>query len=219
MTGRRASGSFARPVATRADQLGHRCLGTARTGGAYRLGRVSSPTDLPFGVGSSPDGDQVSANRLHEEVEELLTAYGLEFTTDAEGDYTFEVSEQRLYIKVNEEDNGFVRVFGQWRMVDGLPGGPLEWYDTAARVTMEIPLVKVMVVPDGLIVACDACSPPGGRLDLVLRLCIENVLHGVNHWHEYLFESAPAQPAGTGRHRSPVGHPEQEQGEGLPSRD
>ena len=172
---------------------------------------MSSPTDLPFGLGSEPSSDETSPTRLHDEVEALLAAYGLEFTTDDEGDYTFEVNEQRLYTKVNEEADGFIRVFGQWRMVDGLPGGPLEWYDTAARVTMEIPLVKVMVVPDGLIVACDAVSPPGTRLDVVLRLCIENVLHGVNHWHEYLFEAAPEQPAGGGRHRAPIVHPEEEQ--------
>ena len=115
--------------------------------------------------------------------------------------------------KVNEEADGFVRVFGQWRMVDGLPGGPLEWYDTAARVTMEIPLVKVIVVPDGLIVACDASAPSGGRLDVVLRLCIENVLHGVNHWHEYLFASAKEQQSGGGRHRAPVA-PSEEEGRG-----
>ena len=171
---------------------------------------MSSPTDLPFGVGPGPASDDVSPTRLHDEVEALLAAYGLEFTTDEEGDYTFEVSEQRLYAKVNEEADGFVRVFGQWRMVDGLPGGPLEWYDTAARVTMEIPLVKVIVVPDGLIVACDASAPAGGRLDVVLRLCIENVLHGVNHWHEYLFASAEEQQSGGGRHRAPVVPPEEE---------
>lgn len=171
---------------------------------------MSSPTDLPFGVAPEPSPGAASPTRLHEEVEALLASYGLEFTTDEEGDYTFEVSEQRLYVKVNEEADGYVRVFGQWRMADGLPGGLPEWYDTAARVTMEIPLVKVIVVPDGLIVACDASAPPGGRLDVVLRLCIENVLHGVNHWHEYLFESAPEQAGGGGRHRAPVGQPEDE---------
>lgn len=171
---------------------------------------MSSPTDLPFGLGA-PTPAAPSTTRLHDQVSALLGEYGLEFTIDDEGDYTFEIDEQQLYIKVNEEEPGFVRVFGQWRMVDGLPGGPLEWFDTAARVSMEVPLVKVIVVPDGLIVACDAASPPDDRLDVVLRLCIENVLHGVNFWHQYLFEAAP-EPAAGGRHRTPIVHPE-EQGE------
>lgn len=183
---------------------------------------MTSPTDLPFGLGGTPDSGadsaapQTTSTRVHDQVEALLAEYGLQFEVDDEGDYTFEVNEQRLYAKVNEEAEGYVRVFGQWRMVDGLPGGPLEWYDTATRVSMEVPLVKVLVVPDGLIVTCDTVAPEGGRLDVILRMCIENVLHGVNFWHDYLFEAAGQEAASGGRHRAPIVHPEEEQGNAEP---
>lgn len=144
---------------------------------------MSSPTDLPTIPYIEPG--------VRDRVCSVLDGMGLTHTDESDGDIGFEVNGQRLYARTRDDGPGMVRVFGQWQIMDNLPGEPALRYAAAHQTTATHALVKVSVLADTLLVAVDAVCPPGSRVDVIVSTSIEAVLSAVTVWHRIIVGDPP----------------------------
>ena len=143
---------------------------------------MTSPTSIPGAI---------EMPALREQVLAALAGGGLPGQVDGDGDIAFEVNGQHLFARCTQEGIGLVRIFGQWQIIDDLPGETSDRLAAAHLVTASHVLAKVSVQNSTLLVAVDTLTPPGSRLDLIVPAAVQAVLSAVTMWHRAVVGDDP----------------------------
>ncbi len=150
---------------------------------------MTDPTALPnlpgFGA-PQPVGDAPEEPRepLRDRALAAVKALGLDATIDQDGDVTFVVNDQQMFIRCSDEDAEIVRVFGQWRLAEPVPEGRLERLEVCNDVNAAFNVVKAALADDTLLITSEHMIPRGADLQSLFGVAVPLVLHAVGLWHQ-----------------------------------
>ena len=103
---------------------------------------------------------------------------------DADGDVTFTVNDQNLFIRCHEGELQIMRIFGQWQLPEQLIGQETKALETCNELNLTLNCVKTGIGNGTLAVACDHLMTAGVDLDAAVQIGIQLVLSTVSFWHQ-----------------------------------
>ena len=151
---------------------------------------MTDPTALPnlpgFGGNPAPAGDTEPPAEapLGERLADALRSLDLEPTLDSDGDLSFQVQQQQLFIRFSEEDAQVLRLFGQWQLADPVPTDQVERLEACNDVNIAFNMIKTGLANDTLLVTSEHMLPRGADVRSLLMVAIPLVLQGVSLWHQ-----------------------------------
>lgn len=145
---------------------------------------------------------------LRGRVLDALIDEGLAPNVDAEGDVAVEVSGQKVFVRCADQPVPMMRVFGQWRIGQGVPEDELSRLRAANDVTARLNLVKASVHKDVLLVAVDLVVLGTPPLRQLLSGALQGVLAAVKTWHVAAGGADPGQAGAPGGGGPAGGGPE-----------
>ena len=149
---------------------------------------MSDPTSLPS---FPPPAD---SHPLRGRVLDALIDAGGQPDLDSDGDIVVTVNDQTLFVRCVDGELPMMRVFGQWRIGDGVPGDDLVRLRAASDLSTRLNLVKIGVHDDVLFVAVDLLALPDTPLQTVLTSSFGAVLNAVRLWHTEAGGQVPENP-------------------------
>jgi hypothetical protein len=149
---------------------------------------MTDPTALPnlpgFGGNPAPTNEPPSEAPLGDRLSEALRALELNPQLDADGDLTFQVEQQQLFIRFSEDDAQVLRVFGRWRLAEPVPTDVGERLAACNDVNIAFNMVKTAIADETLLVTSEHMLPRGADVRSLLMVAIPLVLQGVSLWHQ-----------------------------------
>jgi hypothetical protein len=145
---------------------------------------VTDPTSLPAFDGARQE------RPLRDLVLDVLTAEGYRPAVDDDGDISLLVQNQQVFVRSLDTVPQLLRVFGQWKIGDEVPGDPLLRLNAANSVTAAFNLVKATVHEDRLVVTVDLVVCAGLELAALLRATLDATVVAVQTWHSTVLELA-----------------------------
>ena len=128
---------------------------------------MTDPTALPnlpgFGGNPAPAGvtEPPAEAPLGERLADALRSLELEPTLDSDGDLSFQVEQQQLFIRFSEEDAQVLRLFGQWQLADPVPTDQVERLEACNDVNIAFNMIKTGLANDTLLVTSEHMLPRG----------------------------------------------------------
>ncbi|MBK6887745.1 MAG: YbjN domain-containing protein [Tetrasphaera sp.] len=162
---------------------------------------MTDPTALPnlpgFGAPApTPDSEAEPTEPLRDRALAAVQALGLEASIDQDGDVTFMVQDQQIFIRCSDDDAEIVRVFGQWRLAPPVPEGRLERLEVCNDLNSAFNVIKAAIADDTVLITSEHMIPRGADLQSLFSVAIPLVLHAVGLWHQRAIgEDAVAQMA------------------------
>lgn len=141
------------------------------------VGPMTDPTSLP---NFPPPSDE---SPLRGRVLDALQDDGYRPDIDADGDVSFKVQGQQLFVKAMDGDVPLMRVFGQWQIADELPSDLLTQLDAANDVTLSLNIIKVGIAGGTLVVTAEHLVGPDADLKTLLQSTVQMLLQAVQMWH------------------------------------
>ena len=139
---------------------------------------MSDPTSLPNFP--PPPQEHPLTGRVLDALQDLQMSPNL----DKAGDVSFEVQNQKLFVKVIEgEQFDIMRVFGQWQIASSVPEDLLTRLNGCNDVTLGVNLVKAGIANGNLVLAVEQIiarnEPPKAKVQIATGL----VLQALQLWH------------------------------------
>lgn len=150
---------------------------------------MTDPTSLPNFP--PPAGEHPLRGR----VLDVLQDEGFRPDIDPDGDVTYKVQGQQLFVRCVEGDVDLMRVFGQWQIGEEVPKDLLSQLRSCNDLTLGLNLVKAGIAAGTLVVASDHVVLEGTELQQLLDVSTNLVLSTVQMWHQAVTGQAP--PEGT----------------------
>lgn len=150
---------------------------------------MTDPTSLPNFP--PPAGEHPLRGR----VLDVLQDEGFRPDIDPDGDVSYKVQGQQLFVRCVEGDVDLMRVFGQWQIGEEVPTDLLSQLRTCNDLTLGLNLVKAGIATGTLVVASDHVVPDGSDLRPLLDISTNLVLSTVQMWHQAVTGQDP--PEGT----------------------
>lgn len=162
----------------------------ARVGSKY-VGAMTDPTALPDFP--PPPQEHPLRGRVLDALQDLKLSPDL----DGDGDVAFTAQQQRLFVRCMEgEQVDVMRVFGQWKIADAVPGDLLTRLNGCNDITLGVNLVKAGISAGNLVLTVEQVvtkqENPRGRLQIAVGM----ILQAVQLWHKNVLAKA-AREAGT----------------------
>src|SRR5579875_770189 len=83
---------------------------------------MTDPTSLPnFAPPNSAPSAPAGGSQLQQRVLDALQSEGFRPEVDADGDVSYKVEGQQLFVRCVDGEPAMMRVFGQWQITDDLP--------------------------------------------------------------------------------------------------
>jgi len=143
---------------------------------------MTDPTAVPD---FPPPSDQ---HPLRGRVLDVLIDGGHRPDIDTDGDVVVTVQEQQIYLRCVEDTITILRVFGQWRLGDGVPTDELARLKACNAVTARLSVGKTTLVDDILVSSAEHVVTAGTPLTQIVLSSLDLVLTAVSLWHEALAE-------------------------------
>jgi hypothetical protein len=140
----------------------------------------SDPTSLP----NFPP--PATEHPLRGRVLDVLMDDGFRPDIDADGDVSFKVQGQQLFVRCLEGDFTILRLFGQWQIGEEVPNDPLTLLQACNDLTLSLNIVKAGIAGGTLVVTAEHIVAPETELAALLQVSIQLVLSAVQMWHESL---------------------------------
>ncbi len=141
---------------------------------------MTDPTSLP---NFPPPADE---HPLRGIVLDVLQDEGFRPDIDDDGDVSFKVEGQQLFVHCTEGDLPVVRVFGQWQIADNLPTDLLTQLRAANDLSLRLNIVKAGINAGTLVVTCEHIVMPGADVRQLVQLSYQLVLTAVQMWHQLM---------------------------------
>lgn len=141
---------------------------------------MTDPTSLP--IFPSP-ADQ---HPLREVVYDVIQKEGFRPEIDADGDVSFKVEGQQLFVHCTEGELPVMRVFGQWQIADTLPTDLMMQYQAANDLSLRLNIVKIGISGGTLVVTCEHLVTADHNLEQLVELSYQLVLTAVQMWHQIM---------------------------------
>ena len=141
---------------------------------------MTDPTALPD---FPPPPDE---HPLRGRVLDVLLDEGYRPDIDPDGDVAVKVQGQQLYVRCTEGEITVLRVFGQWRLGEAVPGNELALLRACNDVSGRLSVVKLTLGEGILVASADHVVTSGTPLKEVVTSSLELLLTAVAMWHESL---------------------------------
>lgn len=139
---------------------------------------MTDPTSMPNFPPPSED------RPLRGRVLDVLQDEGFRPDLDDDGDVAFKVQGQQLFVRCMEGTFDVLRIFGQWRVADGVPEDLLERLHACNDLTLGLNCVKTGLANGTLVVASEHMVAKDEDVADRVRISINLVLQTVQMWHE-----------------------------------
>ncbi|WP_068433018.1 hypothetical protein [Piscicoccus intestinalis] len=142
---------------------------------------MTDPTSLP---NFPPPADE---HPLRGIVLDALQDEGFRPDIDADGDVSFKIEGQQLFVHCTEGELPVMRIFGQWQIADNLPDDLLTQMRAANDLSLRLNIVKAGINAGTLVVTCEHIVLPGSHdVKQLLQLSYQLVLTAVQMWHQLM---------------------------------
>ena len=142
---------------------------------------MTDPTSLPNFP--PPAGDAPLRGR----VLDALQDEGFRPDIDGDGDVSFKVEGQQLFVHCAEGEVPVMRVFGQWQIGEDLPADEMLRLTNANDLSLRLNIVKAGINAGTLVVTCEHIVLPGSHdVKQLLQLSYQLVLTAVQMWHQLM---------------------------------
>ena len=142
---------------------------------------MTDPTSLPS---FPPPADE---HPLRGIVLDALQDEGFRPDIDADGDVSFKIEGQQLFVHCTEGELPVMRIFGQWQIADNLPDDLLTQMRAANDLSLRLNIVKAGINAGTLVVTCEHIVLPGSHdVKQLLQLSYQLVLTAVQMWHQLM---------------------------------
>lgn len=139
---------------------------------------MSDPTAMP----NFPPPSQ--EHPLRGLVLDALKDLKLEPDLDKEGDVSFKVNDQQLFVRCLEKDVKIMRVFGQWQIADPVPADKIIQLSVCNDLNLSMTMVKTGLGPNALVVTSEHVITSNEAVKPLMTVSIQIVLATVQAWHE-----------------------------------
>ncbi|MDO5629709.1 MAG: hypothetical protein Q4G43_15445 [Mobilicoccus sp.] len=141
---------------------------------------MTDPTSVP---NFPPPADE---NPLRSRVVDALQAEGFRPDLDGDGDVSFKVEGQQLFVHCAEGEVPVMRVFGQWQIGEDLPSDEMTRLRNANDLSLRLNIVKVGVNNGTLVVTAEHIVGPGADVRALMGISTQLVLTAVQFWHQMM---------------------------------
>lgn len=151
---------------------------------------MTDPTSLPnFAPPSS--APTAGGNQLQERVLAALQDEGFRPEVDADGDVSYKVEGQQLFVRCVDGEPAMMRVFGQWQITDDLPQDITKQLLAANDVSLSLNIVKTGLANGNLIVTGEHLVSPSDDVKVLVQSTTQMVLTAVQLWHQAVTSDGP----------------------------
>lgn len=141
---------------------------------------MTDPTNLP---NFPPPADE---HPLRGRVLDALQDEGFRPDIDADGDVSFKIQGQQLFVNCSEGELPVMRVFGQWQIGEELPQDPLAQLTAANDLSLRLNVVKTGLNNGTLVVTCEHIIMPTSDVRQLMQISCQLVMTAVQMWHELM---------------------------------
>lgn len=149
---------------------------------------MTDPTSLPNFP--PPPQERPLTGRVLDALQDLKMSPNL----DPQGDVAFEVSGQRLFVKVVQgEQFDIMRVFGQWQIADTVPADLATRLNGCNDVTLGVNLVKAGIANGNLVLAVEQIVARPELPKAKVQISTGLILQALQLWHRNVIAKAQVE--------------------------
>lgn len=166
------------------------------------LPNFPTPDQQPSGQGGDqPQGQPMFAgpndpSPARDQVVAALQNDGFRPEVDEDGDVTFKVEGQQIFVRAIDGEPAMIRIFGQWQIGDDVPNDLLARLQAANDVTLSLNIIKAGIANGNLVVTGEHLIGPGSDLSMLLQSTTQMVVHAVQLWHQAATGQGPHAATG-----------------------
>ncbi|TWE07913.1 hypothetical protein [Rudaeicoccus suwonensis] len=146
---------------------------------------MTDPTSIPNfppPAGESP---------LRGRVLDVLQDEGFRPDIDTDGDVSFKVEGQQLFVRCMEGEPAMMRIFGQWQITEDLPQDVLKHLLAANDVTLSLNIIKTGIANGTLVVTGEHLVSQHDDVKQLVQSTTQMVLQAVQLWHRAVTSDGP----------------------------
>ncbi|WP_446664463.1 hypothetical protein [Flexivirga sp. B27] len=157
---------------------------------------MTDPTSLPNFSPPAPEsaggsGAPAADGQLQKRVLDALQGEGFRPEVDADGDVSYKVEGQQLFVRCVDGEPAMMRVFGQWQITDDLPQDITKQLLAANDVSLSLNIVKTGLANGNLIVTGEHLVAAGDDVAALVQSTTQMVLTAVQLWHQAVTSDGP----------------------------
>ena len=146
---------------------------------------MTDPTSMP---NFPPPADE---HPLRGRVLDVLQDMQAQPDIDADGDVSFTVQEQQLFVRCTEGEVSLLRVFGQWQITEDMPNDLVKQLLACNDVTLSLNIIKTGIANGTLVVSGEHLVQDGDNLEMMVASTTQMVLQAVQLWHQTVLGDGP----------------------------
>lgn len=153
---------------------------------------MTDPTSLPnFAPPASAPSAPVGDGQLQARVMAALQEEGFRPELDDDGDVSYKVEGQQLFVRCVDGEPAMMRIFGQWQITDDLPQDVTKQLLAANDVSLSLNIVKTGLANGNLIVTGEHLVSPADDVKTLVQSTTQMVLTAVQLWHQAVTSDGP----------------------------
>ena len=153
---------------------------------------MTDPTSLPnFSPPASGQSAPAGDSQLQGRVLAALQEEGFRPEVDADGDVSYKVEGQQLFVRCVDGEPAMMRVFGQWQITDDLPQDITKQLLAANDVSLSLNIVKTRLANGNLIVTGEHLVSEADDVKTLVQSTTQMVLTAVQLWHQAVTSDGP----------------------------
>ncbi|GGB15874.1 hypothetical protein GCM10011492_01990 [Flexivirga endophytica] len=153
---------------------------------------MTDPTSLPnFSPPAPASSAPAGGGQLQERVMAALQEEGFRPELDADGDVSYKVEGQQLFVRCVDGEPAMMRVFGQWQITDDLPQDITKQLLAANDVSLSLNIVKTGLANGNLIVTGEHLVSAAEDVKTLVQSTTQMVLTAVQLWHQAVTSDGP----------------------------
>lgn len=154
---------------------------------------MTDPTSLPNFAppATAPTAATAGDSSLQQRVLAALQDEGFRPEVDADGDVSYKVEGQQLFVRCVDGEPAMMRIFGQWQITDDLPQDITKQLLAANDVSLSLNIVKTGLANGNLIVTGEHLVSAADDVKSLVQSTTQMVLTAVQLWHQAVTSDGP----------------------------
>jgi hypothetical protein len=158
---------------------------------------MTDPSSLP---NFPPPSDE---RPLRGRVLDALQDEGFRPDIDEDGDVSYKVQGQQLFVRCMEGDFDIMRVFGQWQIGEDVPQDLLTQLQTCNDLTLGLNIIKAGIASGTLVMTGEHVVRPETDIKAMLEVTSQLILSAVQMWHQAILGDGTITPPDGGQSGGP----------------
>ncbi len=146
---------------------------------------MTDPTSMP---NFPPPADE---HPLRGRVLDVLQDIQAQPDIDPDGDVSFTVQDQQLFVRCTEGEISLMRIFGQWQITDDMPTDITKQLMACNDVSLSLNIIKTGIANGTLVVSGEHLVQDGDNLEMMVASTTQMVLQAVQLWHQTVLGDGP----------------------------